>query len=127
MPSIPGSACRNGVLKPLRALSLRSSRLAGRVRPHLPPPSGATRRVAAAMRVVTDRHQYQCGEVSLSAFVAWDEDVATPSSPVPGVLVAHTAIGPQDAFIESKVRASCKVLETPPFYADTPRLTRWWR
>eukprot|EP00873_Tetraselmis_striata_P006038 jgi/Tetstr1/426302/TSEL_016618.t1 len=60
------------------------------------PPAGA-RMSAMQSREIT----YHDGELQLSGYAAWE---ATPDGgPRAGVLVAHTAIGPQEDFIRDKV------------------------
>lgn len=44
---------------------------------------------------------YRDGDVELEAYLAWDADARRDGKLLPGVLVAHTAIGPQEVFIHS--------------------------
>lgn len=44
---------------------------------------------------------YRDGDVELEAYLAWDADARRNGKLLPGVLVAHTAIGPQEVFIHS--------------------------
>jgi dienelactone hydrolase len=60
--------------------------------------------VEGSRRAVASRQfTYHDGDVALEAFFAWDAEAAAGhhSGGLPGVLVAHTAIGPQEVFIHS--------------------------
>lgn len=62
-------------------------------------PWGSEGSRAVASRTFT----YNDGNVALEAYMAWDAEAAAgrPSGGLSGVLVAHTAIGPQEVFIHS--------------------------
>lgn len=62
--------------------------------------------------VKSRRFQYKAedGTTDLDGYFAWDPDVLPNSSQgLPGVLVAHTAIGPQEVFIHSCVDALARL------------------
>lgn len=52
---------------------------------------------------------YRDGDVTLEAYMAWDPAKVAAEGPRPGILVAHTAIGPQEVFVQSAVEALAKL------------------